>query len=150
MNITVAEPGEADALTTIAFAAKGHWGYPLHWLESWRSVLTLTPGYVATHDTYAARVGDSIVGFSSLERDGAILRLEHLWVSPGHMGGGVGRALFRHAQQRASALGFTHLEAEADPHAAGFYERMGAEQVRATVSSIAGQERILPVFVCRT
>ena len=128
----------------IACAAKAHWGYPAPWLEAWRSILTLTPEYVATHDTYAARDEDVITGFYSLERDGTILRLEHLWVAPSHMGRGVGRALFRHAQRGAG------LEVEADPHAAGFYERMGAEQVRTSVRSIAGQARILPVFVCCT
>jgi hypothetical protein len=52
MNITISLPSEAAALTEIAFAAKRHWGYPEHWIAHWRSILTVTPEFVATHETY--------------------------------------------------------------------------------------------------
>lgn len=52
--------------------------------------------------------------------------LDHLWVVPEKFGTGIGRALFQHALQQAEALGAEFLELEADPHAVGFYERMGA------------------------
>ncbi|MBX7210295.1 MAG: GNAT family N-acetyltransferase [Verrucomicrobiaceae bacterium] len=147
--ISAALPGEADALTEIAFAAKRHWGYPDAWIEQWRAALTITAEFIATHEVFAARKAGSIAGFAALVRDGGILRLEHLWVRPGDMGRGVGSALFRHSQQRASALGFETFEIESDPSASGFYLRMGAEQMGTSTSAfLEGLTRELPVFRC--
>lgn len=150
MNITMAHPFEAETLTKIAFAAKRHWGYPEHWLERWRSDLALSPNFISTHATVAARSGQGILGFAALVKKGDILWLEHLWVLPAAMGRGVGRALFREIQRRAQFLGFSTFELESDPHAAGFYERMGAEFVRFHTASLEGQPRELPVYRCHT
>jgi|SRR5262245_16873441 len=54
MRIVRAKPDEAEALTEIAFAAKRHWGYPEKWIESWRETLTVTPEFIASHETYVA------------------------------------------------------------------------------------------------
>ena len=150
MNITIARPSEADALTEIAFAAKRHWGYPEHWIAHWCSLLTVTPDFIATHATYAARDGQSILGFTALAQSAGILCLEHLWVLPSAAGRGVGRALFHQAQQRARDLGFDTFEIESDPHAAGFYERMGGERIGTNTTLLDGQPRELPIFRCHT
>ncbi len=150
LTITLAQPSEADALTEIAFAAKRHWGYPEHWIEHWRSVLTVTPDFIVTHDTFVAREERRLLGFSALKLEGDLLWLEHLWIWPPAMRQGVGRALFRQTQSRARALGFTAFEVESDPHAAGFYERMGAELVRIHRTHFEGLPRELPVYRCQT
>jgi GNAT superfamily N-acetyltransferase len=72
--------------------------------------------------------------------------LEHLWVLPNAMGGGVSRALFAHALERARVLGFESMEIESDPNAEGFYERMGARRVGVNVTELEGQRRELPVL----
>lgn len=46
------------------------------------------------------------------------------------IGRGVGRLLFEHVALRARELGARRLEWEAEPHAQGFYEHMGASYVR--------------------
>ena len=148
MKVTIAEPSEADALNEIAFAAKRHWGYPEHWIEQWRSVLTVSPEFISTHETLAALEEQRILGFAALGEECGVLWLLHLWVSPAAMGRGVGRALFRETQRRAQALGFFTFDIESDPHAAGFYERMGAECVRIHATSIGGQPRALPIYRC--
>ncbi|MGQ9549674.1 MAG: GNAT family N-acetyltransferase [Roseiflexus sp.] len=51
--------------------------------------------------------------------------LEDLWVSPDHIGQGIGRKLFAHAIKQALLSGADHLELDADPNAAPFYTRMG-------------------------
>jgi GNAT superfamily N-acetyltransferase len=150
VKITIAHPSEADALTKIAFAAKRQWGYPEHWIAHWRSLLSVTSDFVATHPTYAARDDQGILGFSALAPSADMLYLEHLWVLPSASGRGVGRALFRRAQQRARDLGFATFDIESDPHAAGFYERMGAERVGTRTASLDDQPRELPIFRCRT
>jgi len=60
------------------------------------------------------------------------------------MGRGIGRALFKHALEQARKLGHRTLKIEADPNAEGFYKRMGARHVGATVTSIENQRRKLP------
>ncbi len=148
MNITMAQPCEADALTEIAIAAKRHWGYPEQWIEDWRPMLTITPDFLATHETLAARTEERIVGFAALAEARELLWLEHLWVWPPAMGRGVGRALFRQAKVRARALDWTGFEIESDPHAGGFYEHMGAKLVHMHRTFINGETRELPVYHC--
>lgn len=75
--------------------------------------------------------------------------LDHLWVRPDHIGMGIGRALFTHAMTHAAELGAEEVELEADPHAAGFYERMGAQRIGQRDASMDGFERHLPVYVVR-
>ncbi len=150
VNIRIADPSEADALTEIAFAAKRHWGYPERWIALWHSLLTIGPTSITTNETFTARLGECIVGFAALKLDGVVLLLNDLWVLPTAMGWGIGRALFREAQQRAQARGFATFEIESDPHAAGFYKRMGAEYLRTHTTLLEGRPRELPVFLCRT
>lgn len=134
-------------LSAIAWAAKAHWGYPVHCLEQWRDQLTITPEFVAANDTFAAQLDRRIVAFHALLQTADTLRLEHLWVLPERMGQGIGRALFFHAAERAAATGASSLTIEADPHAETFYERMGAVRVGATTSEIDGARRELPLLI---
>ncbi len=150
VTITAAHPSEADALTEIAVAAKRRWGYPEHWIAQWSSLLTITPDFVASHATYAARGDQGILGFSALAQSADILFLEHLWVLPPASGCGIGRALFHRVQKQARDLGFTSFDIESDPHAAGFYERMGAERIGSHTTLLDRQPRELPVFRCYT
>jgi ribosomal protein S18 acetylase RimI-like enzyme len=150
LEITMAHPSDAEELTAIAFAAKRHWGYPETWIEYWRQQLTVTPAFITAHETFVAREGGRILGFAALSREVGTLYLEDLWVLPEEMGREVGRALFRRAQQRGRVLGFDSIEIEADPNAAGFYERMGATRVGTHSSMLDGCRRELPVFRCDT
>jgi len=147
MQILRARPDEAATLTEIAFAAKRHWGYPEQWIESWTHTLTVQPAFIVEHETYIARLDGHPVGFYAVRRGLNRMHLDHLWVLPEAMRRGVGRALFSHAIERVRALEFSTLEIESDPHTAGFYERMGARQVGATVTELAGQRRELPILV---
>jgi GNAT superfamily N-acetyltransferase len=62
--------------------------------------------------------------------------LEDLWVEPAAIGSGVGRRLFDHAVEIARGVGASALEIDADPHAVGFYERMGAVRIGETSSKL--------------
>ncbi len=141
-----AAPGDADVLSRIAFSAKGHWGYPKRWMERWRDGLTITPGFVEHNEVHGVIVEGETVGFYALVGQAPTLELEHLWVSPEHMGLGLGRALFEHAVDTATDLGAETLGIEADPNAEGFYERMGATRVGEIVYELEGRERILPLL----
>ena len=142
-----AGPEDAEALSRVAFAAKGHWGYPGRWMERWREDLAVSPGFVRDNEVYVAVFGDEAVGFYALVGGGRALDLEHLWVVPAWIGTGLGRTLFEHAMRRATELGARSVVIESDPNAEGFYRRMGARRTGENVYEMEGRERVLPVMV---
>jgi GNAT superfamily N-acetyltransferase len=75
--------------------------------------------------------------------------LEHLWVEPGSMRAGVGSRLFRHAGDRARALGAAVMEWEAEPNALGFYTRMGGRPVRTATSEWGRELTVMAVGLDR-
>jgi N-acetylglutamate synthase-like GNAT family acetyltransferase len=146
MNLQIrrAKPDEADVLTEIAHAAKRHWGYPENWIEHWQADLTITPEFISQNEMYVAMNGEEIVGCCAIAFDESVAELEHMWIKPGHISTGVGRALFLHVKERAGTLQVPALELSADPNAEGFYERMGARRIGEVRSEIEGQPRVLP------
>jgi GNAT superfamily N-acetyltransferase len=146
IEVRRASPGDADALTRIAFAAKRYWGYPERWISHWSESLTITPEFVRDNELYAAVVGGEPFGFYALSGTGHELELEHLWVTPACIGSGAGRLLFEHAMDRAASRRARHVEIEADPNAEGFYLRMGARRIGENVYDIEGQRRTLPLL----
>ena len=146
IEIERASPGEADALTRVAFAAKRYWGYPERWISHWSESLTITPEFVRNNEVYAAVSGSGPFGFYAITGTGRELELEHLWVSPAWIGSGAGRMLFEHAVDKATSLGASTVKIESDPNAEGFYLRMGARRVGENVYEIEGQSRVLPLM----
>ena len=147
VEVRRAGPGDAGALGRVAFAAKGHWGYPGRWMELWRPGLEISPGFVRDNEVYVAVSGGEPVGFYALVGGGRGLDLEHLWVLPAWIGTGLGRKLFGHAMRRARELGARTVTIESDPNAEGFYRRMGARRAGENVYELEGRERALPVMV---
>jgi ribosomal protein S18 acetylase RimI-like enzyme len=144
-NIRRARPEEAEQLTELAHAAKRHWKYPEPWIRLWRDDLTVSPRFIRAHPVFCAVRGAELVGFYALSRSGAEFELEHLWVHPRHMGGGVGSELFRHAVSRIRRQEGTALRIASDPNAQEFYRRMGARRVGRVRSAPAG--RHLPLLL---
>jgi len=146
MNIQIrrATPDEAETLTSIAHAAKRHWQYPEKWIRQWQGDLTISPEFIADNEVYVAIIGGRIAGCCALVVSDSPAELEHMWIDPQQMGAGVGRALFEHARQRAKELGLAELELSADPHAEGFYQRMGAHRIGEISAEMDGQPRVLP------
>lgn len=146
-KIRRASSSDATQLSAIALAAKRHWGYPQACLDAWRDELTVTPGFIRNEAVFIA-LGSTgeIVGFYALCITGTSSELGHFWVRPEVMRCGVGRALFKHALAQARTAGCQVLHIDADPHAAGFYERMGAELVGAVPAQIDDQPRVRPQY----
>jgi len=147
MQIVRAKPKDAEALTEIAHAAKRHWGYPERWIQSWRDILTMRPEFIAAYVAYSAIEEGRAIGFYLLTTENDGLHLDHLWIAPHAMRRGIGRALFAHAIEETRRLGHRRLKIEADPNAEGFYTRMGARRVGATVTTIENQRRELPLLL---
>jgi len=146
MKTVRASPCDAAELTAIARAAKSQWGYPESWLRRWEEALTITSEYIRAHATYVAVSDGRAVGFCSVITRGNEAFLDHLWVMPAETGKGMGRALFERAEGAARAAGAACLRVESDPHAEGFYVRMGATRYGRVPSAMDENERFLPLL----
>lgn len=139
-------PENHRRLTEIAHAAKRYWRYPERYIRIWKDDLTLTPELIAKHPVYEARREETILGFYMLLAAEPAWSIEHMWVDPRQIGGGVGGRLFRHAVDEARRGGARRIRILSDPNATGFYEHMGAHYVGDHVGELEGRPRILPIY----
>lgn len=141
VTLRPAVPAEAGALSRLALRSKGHWGYDDEFLAACRQELTLDPGQCDGVHTVVAESGTTLLGYYRLTGEAPVAELADLFVDPDAIGHGLGAALLADAVDRARALGITRLVIDADPHAEGFYEHLGARRVGTVASgSIAGRE----------
>ena len=135
---------EAEELTELTIASKAHWGYDEAFMEIARPYLVITPEYLEANECWVAVFEGRTIGwFSLVEQPGGLL-LDNFFLLPGHIGSGLGRRMWQQALDRAVARGAERLTLEADPNAAGFYERMGARRTGTVIASGTGRE--LPVY----
>lgn len=140
-----ARPAEAGTLSDLAMAAKGHWGYDQAFLDACRDELTFAPDDLARRRFVVAELEGVVAGFYSIDGDPPAGELGNLWITSSRIGTGLGRTLWQHAMTVAAEAGFNRLEIGAEPHAEGFYRRMGAERIGELPSeSIPG--RVLPLL----
>jgi GNAT superfamily N-acetyltransferase len=144
IEIRRARPDEGPRLKEIAVAAKSHWGYERQAVQRWADRGDFSPRGLAKLAAFVAEADGRAVGWSSLVRKGDGWWLEDLWVDPAFMGKGVGSQLFRHAAAHAQSAGAERLQWEAEPHAIGFYKRIGGRYLRDSEPSAWG--RIIPVM----
>lgn len=150
-----AETGEAETLTELSFASKAIWNYPAEYFEVWKDELTITPDYIAQNKVFVAEnaafgCGQRIIGYLSItkvENDffaGKVFVsqgywLEHLFIHPDFIGKGIGRKLVNFAKDFCCKNGIRCLRIFSDPHAGGFYEKIGAGFIGESPSSIEGR-----------
>jgi GNAT superfamily N-acetyltransferase len=132
--IRLGRADEGPRLKEIAIASKGYWGYDDERVREWADGGDFSLRRMSELVVFVAESRDEAIGWSSLIPRGDVGWLEDLWIEPGWIGKGVGGALFRHTADHARELGATRLEWEAEPHATGFYEKMGAKRLRETKS----------------
>jgi N-acetylglutamate synthase-like GNAT family acetyltransferase len=138
-----ARPDEAALLSDLALRSKGHWGYDAAFIEACRDDLTLTAEEIAATTVYVCEADGRVVGFYQLGDEDGDAELANLFVEPAAIGGGVGKALWRHAVALARERGYPAMVVQSDPYAEGFYRAMGMERVGETPSTVfAG--RVLP------
>ena len=143
-RISRAQPDDAVALTEIAFAAKRHWNYPETWIREWADLLTITPEYIREHPTFLMATDREILGFAAIAFAEGEAVIQHLWVRPSAMRRGIGAALFAACETAAREASANRLIVESDPHAEGFYQRMGAIPIGRVAARMGGVERFLP------
>lgn len=140
-----ARRGEAPTLSELALRAKAYWGYDESFLDACRDELSLRPEELGVRRVTVAEADGLVAGFATLDGDPPDGELGMLFVEPEAMGKRIGALLYRHALSTASQLGFRRLRIDSDPHAEGFYLRMGAEPAGAP----AGAERSLLRLLAR-
>jgi GNAT superfamily N-acetyltransferase len=141
-----AKPDEAQILTELTFRSKRHWGYDDAFMLLYRDALTVTPEQIGDSPVYLLEAGGRICGYYALQHsDEQTVVLDGLFTEPDAMRSGVGAALWHHALETAAALGCSSMVLESDPHAEGFYVKMGASRIGEKPAPIPGQpERVLP------
>jgi len=145
--LRTARAKEAEALSRLAFRAKGHWGYDRGFLEASRPDLTVDADLAGSGAVFVTEAdGGELLGFVSLsittESDASLM---HCFVDPEAIGTGVGRRLVLYAIDEARRLGADSLTVESDPNADGFYAALGFERI-GDVASIVDPRRRLPVL----
>jgi GNAT superfamily N-acetyltransferase len=146
--IRPAHPGEATILTALCLRAKAHWGYDSAFMAAATRLLQIREGQIGAGGVLAARLGrESPCGVAAIvpQRRPNWFELSHLFVAPEHFGRGIGRALFDAAVALAAGRGATHVSILSDPHAAAFYEKLGARRSGEAPSGVA-RNRMLPLF----
>jgi N-acetylglutamate synthase-like GNAT family acetyltransferase len=134
---------DAAALTALALRSKAVWGYDAAFMAACREELTISAAAIAERPTSVLEEKGRIVGFCQLRIDAPAAEVAQFFIAPGSLRGGRGRRLWAHLEAFARAAGCTRLEADADPHAEGFYRAMGMIRAgEAASGSIPG--RLLP------
>lgn len=163
-RIRRAGPDEAEhlapLLTDLCRRSKAHWGYDQALLERWSDDLRITPedivrDVVLLAEGHAPDGASSprILGFARVTQGArttlatpAPAQLKDLWVEPGDIRSGVGRALFGAACEVARTLPADQLLIVSDPNAEGFYLRMGARRIGEEPSEVV-EDRRLPILL---
>lgn len=150
MKLRAARDEETELLSALAFESKAHWGYSAAQLEAWRHNLALSRHLVDSGLTWLAEAEEGVLGFFALEKVLPNWSLEHLWVRPGCMGRGVGRAMLVRALELARQGAASGIAIDADPYAEAFYLACGAIRVGAQAAPIDGAPlRVRPQLLLR-
>jgi N-acetylglutamate synthase-like GNAT family acetyltransferase len=148
MHIRPAGAEEADRLTSLALRAKAHWGYSEAFLAACRSELTYSPEAVGAGGFQVIEEDGAVRGFYALWKvSPTAMELDALFVDPDHLARGLGRRLLDHAKTACADAGMERLVIQADPNAAEFYEREGAERIGTRASESTGRQ--LPLYEVR-
>ncbi len=144
--IRAAAVDEAAALTALCLRSKQHWGYDAAFMARAVAPLTVHAGTIAEGRVFVAGTPAGLLGMAELAPpDGDAIELEKLFVEPAAIGRRVGALLLLHAAAHVRGRGMRRMTILADPHAAAFYERMGARFLRMVPSDVV-PGRALPFY----
>lgn len=152
MNVSVRKANDTDyeILTDISFAAKRYWNYPEEYMDIWKNELTITPEYIHQNIVFVAEVSATIIGYFSIVEirediwAGKVFVkkgfwLEHIFIKPEFIGKGIGTELIHFLKDLCHKKDISCLYIFSDPHAKGFYVKIGAKYIKECFSSIEGR-----------
>ena len=141
IEILRAAPTDRSMLREIAIESKAYWGYEQSLIDQFAGAEIINIESIENDPVYKAMQAGALAGWYRLKIDLPESELEDLWVLPAEMGGGIGRAMFKHACAESRVAGCTMMIWDADPNAVGFYEKMGAAVIG---QSWSGWQRYIP------
>lgn len=137
-----ARPDELPAITALAKRSKRYWGYSHQFMAALDAELTFRQADLddaATCVEVLVAAG-RLIGALRMRRRTELAYLEDLWIDPGAIGSGYGRAGFERACEIGREWGKGVLELEADPYAEPFYLHLGCQRVgMSPVTSVPGR-----------
>ncbi|MGE0008781.1 MAG: GNAT family N-acetyltransferase [Parvibaculaceae bacterium] len=144
LRLRLAAHVDVELLSDLAMRSKASHGYDGAFLAQCREELAIHPHTLNERDVWIAEKDAAIIGFFALEppKDG-VCEVNPIFVEPRLQQAGVGRRLWRKLEERARFAGASAVGLDSDPHAVGFYEKMGCRMTGWSPSgSIPG--RLLP------
>ena len=145
MLIRTASMKDRDALIALTIRSKAYWGYDAAFMESVREELQIPVAHIEAGYVHILEDAGNLIGFFSLIEAKGKWELDFAFLDPPYIGHGYGRALWQAVVGEAQRLGLRSFAIVADPHAEGFYLRMGAERI-GEIASASVKNRVLPVL----
>ncbi len=146
MTVERSCPEHSKKLSNIAKASKNYWKYPEEFMRIWDDDLTVSAEFISENNVFHLENNDGeIIGFYSFFKEGENVRLEHLFILPKFIGQKFGDLLMKDFLKKMESFDAKKLILDADPNAAGFYEKFGFRTAELKKSVIKNRE--LPVMV---
>ena len=145
MRVRTAKIEDRDELIDLTFRSKAYWGYDAAFMESVREELKVPVKHIEVGYVHILEDAGSLIGFFSLIEVKGEWELDFAFINPPFIGKGYGRALWEAIMEQARNQGIASFAIVADPHAEGFYLRMGAKRV-GQIASSSIKNRVLPVL----
>ncbi|MEM1150383.1 MAG: GNAT family N-acetyltransferase [Pseudomonadota bacterium] len=143
MDFRPAQNEDCDVLTALCLRSKAVHGYDAEFMAACAAELAVTPEKLALGGHLVVSVEGHLMGYAQVTEDKGEMWLEALFVDPGKMGKGIGKALFQRVMTLAQKAGAQSVLIDSDPGAEAFYLSRGAVRIgEAPSGSIAG--RVLP------
>ena len=146
LTIRKAKTDEASVLTDIAIKSEAYWGYDPDFMDSFRSIYSVTEKFIDENPTYVAEEDGNILGFYGVSGGGDGVELEYLYVSPEYIGNEIGKLLWDHMDKYCRESNVDRIILVTSPQAVGFYTKQGAVQV-GEVESLVRKGRMVPKLV---
>ncbi len=130
-----ATPSQIDFLTKFGMDSDKTYAYWTVSERRARPVFQVRKEHFNNGVVRVMKKGNEIIGFFTLlartdKRNSTLCCLDHFFIKPSYIGSGYGRRLFLEAIRVAKEeLCWEAILFESDPHAAGFYSKMGAKKV---------------------
>ncbi|MGP4081218.1 GNAT family N-acetyltransferase [Pseudalkalibacillus sp. R45] len=140
-----AKPEEAQLLSDLALLSKAQWDYSEEFILTCRDALTLSEKYIEKNEVYVLEDNRKVLGFFAFVIKNGQAALDFMYLNPGFIGEGYGKQLWSHVVHRANELDISSFTIDSDPHAMGFYEKMGAVKIGETPSTVFA-DRKLPLM----
>ncbi len=132
-------------LTETSYISKKNWGYTDELMRLWESDLQVNEEYILHNKVVKVFAESDYIGFFALKAgNGKSIEIDHLWLLPGEQHKGYRRMIFQYIFSYMRSNGYNKATLIAEPHAKGFYDKMGGKITGQFQSKISG--RFLDIY----